>query len=329
MSRPDATETAQDAALARLRLRAAAGARADRLDLLPPEVRPAVAVAESVGAALLPTLDAAAAAHDHRRAVTRQVRTATAPARTVAVGLVALPVVAVPVLARLLAVDLVAFYTTGVGVVVGLVALGLWAAGAATIAVLVSRAGRDPAPPGPVPRVVAAGVVGWLLLGPWGAVVAAGAARLTHRPGPPPDHAQLGDACDLTAAALSAGLTVPAALRQAADHLPTLADDLRRLAWQVDLGRLGPDAAPATVPSSCRPLAAALADGIEVGGPLVPTLRVLARQVRARHGAAAEAAALRLPARLTFPTALLLLPATVLSIGAPIVVTGLAAFSGT
>ena len=71
-----------------------------------------------------------------------------------------------------------------------------------------------------------------------------------------------------------------------------------------------------------------LADGLDAGGPLVPALRALAREVRADRGAAAESAALRLPARLTFPTALLLLPATVLAIGAPIVLTGLASFSG-
>ena len=90
------------------------------------------------------------------------------------------------------------------------------------------------------------------------------------------------------------------------------------------------DAAPsaATVPPTCARLAEVLADGLEAGGPLVPALRALAREVRADRGAAAESAALRLPARLTFPTALLLLPATVLAIGAPIVLTGLASFSG-
>lgn len=322
------TDLRQDAALTRLRLRVAAGARPDRLGGLPAEVRPAVRVAEEVGAALLPTLDAATDAHRHRRAVARQVHTATAPARTVAIGLAVLPLVAVPVLAALLDIDLVGFYGTGVGAVVGIVALGLWAAGAGLIAGLVARAGRDPGPPGPTPRVLVAGMVGWLVAGPWLAAVAAVAARLTFRASPPAPHARLADACDLVAAALSAGLTAPAALRQVAPHLPTIADDLRRLAWQVELGRLVPGAPTRGVPSTCDRLAATLADGLEAGGPLVPALRALAREVRAERGAAAESAALRLPARLTFPTALLLLPATVLAIGAPIVVTGLASFSG-
>src|SRR5690606_3523833 len=120
---------------------------------------------------------------------------------------------------------------------------------------------------------------------------------LSHRPAAPPPHAGLADAADLTAAALSAGLTVPAALREAAPHVPGLDRDLRRLAWQVELGGIRPTATPAT----CTRLAAALADGLDAGGPLVPALRALARELRAERGAAAEAAALRLPARLTFP----------------------------
>lgn len=329
MGRPDPLrDLREDAALTRLRLRVAAGARPDRLDGLPPDVRPAVAVADRVGAALLPTLDAAADAHRQRRAVARQVHTATAPARTVAVALVLLPVVAVPALARVLAIDLAAFYTTGIGTVVGAVAVGMWAAGAGAIVGLVVRAGRDPAPVGPTPRVLAAAVVGWLLAGPWLAALAGLGARLLHRRVAPPPHVALADACDLLAAALSAGLTVPAACREVAPHLPALADDLHRLAWQVELGRLRPGSATRGVPATCDRLAAVLADGLDAGGPLVPALRALAREVRAERGAAAESAALRLPARLTFPTALLLLPATVVAIGAPIVVTGLSAVGG-
>lgn len=318
-----------DAALTRLRLQVAAGARPGSLADLPADVRPVVTVAEGVGAELLPTLDAAASARDQRRRIARQVQTATAPARTVAVGLVVLPVVAVPVLARVLDVDLVAFYTTPAGSLVGAVALVLWASGAAMIAALVMRAHRDPRPAGPGPRVLLAGLMAGLLVAPWAAVVAAVAARLTFRPPPPSPHADLADACDLVATALSAGLTVPAALREAAPHAPRLGADLRRLAWQAELGRLRPEPGRSTVPVDCLPLATTLADGVAAGGPLVPALRALSREVRADRGAAAESQALRLPARLTFPTALCLLPATVLAIGAPIVASGLSVVSGT
>lgn len=330
MRRPDAhTDREQDAALARVRLQVAAGARPGSLSGLPAAVRPAIAVADRVGAALVPTLDAAAAAHQQRQRIARQVRTATAPARTVAAGLVVLPLIAVPALAALLDIDLAGFYTTGVGAVVGMVALGLWVVGAVMIAGLVAQAGRDPAPPGPTARVLVAGLVGWLVVGPWVGVGAAVLARLTFRTPAPAPHVELADACDLTAAALSAGLTIPAALREAAHHLPALRTDLHRLAWQAELGRLATSSGRAGVPVPCTRLATTLADGLEAGGPLVPALRVLAHQLRADHGVAAESAALRLPTRLTFPTALCLLPATVLAIGAPIVVTGLSAVSGT
>lgn len=317
-----------DAAFARLRLQVAAGGRPASLTALPSDVRPAVELADRVGAALLPVLDATAEARRQRQQVARQVRTATAPARTVAVGLVTLPLVVVPVLAALVDVDLVGFYRTGVGLVVGTIAVCLWGTGVAGVAVLVAQAGRDPRPAGPSARVLVAAAVGWLVVGPWVAVPAAVVTRLTYRRPPAPPHPDLADACDLVATALSAGVTVPAALRESAAHVPALGDDLRRLAWQVELGRCRPGGGP-EVPTSVGRLAATLADGVAAGGPLVPTLRDLARLVRADRGAAAEAQALRLPVRLTFPTALCLLPATVLAIGAPIVVTGLSAVGGT
>ncbi len=329
MSRDPHADLRDDAAITRLRLQVAAGARPASLADLPSDVRPVLAVADHVGAALLPTLDAASSARDQRRRIARQVDTATAPARTVAAGLALLPVVAVPVLARLLDVDLVAFYATPTGGVVGVVALALWVAGAGLIAGMVVSAGRDPRPAGPGPRVLLAGLVGWLVVAPWAGLLAAVGARVTFRARPAPPHAALADACDLVATALSGGLTVPAALREAAPHVPALRGDLRRLAWQAELGRLHTETGRSTVPPDCAPLATTLADGLAAGGPLVPALRALAREVRADRGAAAESQALRLPTRLTFPTALCLLPATVLAIGAPIVVTGLSAVNGT
>ena len=71
-----------------------------------------------------------------------------------------------------------------------------------------------------------------------------------------------------------------------------------------------------------------VADARDAGGPLGPALRSLAAHVRADRGAARHQQAMRLPARLTFPTALCLLPATVLAIGAPIVASGLSAVGG-
>lgn len=313
-----------DAALTRLRLQVAGGSRAVPDPGLPADVRSAVALADRVGAPMVPVLDAAQDAERHRRRVTRQVATAVAPARSVGVGLVAMPVLVVPLLGRALGVDLLDFYTSGVGLATGLVALALWAAGAGLVMVMVRRAGQEPRPASPTLRVVGAAVVAAVVASPWLALPAALLARATHRSPPPPPHPDLAVACDLVATGLAAGLTAAGALREAAAELPTLATELRRLAWQVDLGRW-----TATPPEPLRRLVTTLADGLATGGPLVPALRELAREVRAERGALAEARALRLPARLTFPMSLCLLPATVLAIGTPIVVTGLSAVGGT
>lgn len=72
-------------------------------------------------------------------------------------------------------------------------------------------------------------------------------------------------------------------------------------------------------------LAVVLATADEVGAPVAPTLRRLARDLRADELARVLAAAERLPAQLTFPTALCLLPASVLLVGAPIVHAGIGA----
>ena len=61
----------------------------------------------------------------------------------------------------------------------------------------------------------------------------------------------------------------------------------------------------------------------DVGAPVAPALRRLAGELRADERARVLAAAERLPAQLTFPTALALLPATLLLVGAPIVQVGL------
>ncbi len=318
--------TDADVALARIRLRAAAGLPIRPAEDLPDPARSALAVADRVGAPVLPVLAAVQDAHEQQRRTDRQVAMATAPARTVAVLLVALPVVVVPVLGRLLDLDLVAFYTSGPGLAVAAVAVVLWGLGAALTIGLLRHADREPTPSGPLPRSLGAALLALVVVGPWAAVLAAAVAWATHRPGPSPPHRSLATACELLATALSAGLTVAAALRESARELPELAADLSRVAWHVELGRMHAMADGA--PTALVPLCRVLADGMAVGSPLAPALRDLARQVRADRGAFAEARALRLPARLTFPTSLLLLPATVLAIGAPIVASGLSAVGG-
>lgn len=319
-------QAAATRALTRARLRAAAGLPAEMARDLPPRAAAALTVARHVGAPIVPALDAAAASHRHQREIDAVVAAALAPARTVAIALLSLPAVAVPVLGRLLEIDLLAFYTSPAGMAVGAVAVVLWVAGAVGIALLVRSASRDVGRTSPTARIVLAGAIGWVVGGAPAGVVAAVVVRALWRPPPPAAPAMLDQACDLLAAAVQGGLPAGAGLRLVADHVPALADDLRRAALVIDLGMGTPAAA---TPDALRPLVEVLHEGLATGAPLAPALTTLAHDLRAERGAIARAEAERLPARLTFPTALCLLPATVLAIGAPIVAVGLGTVSGT
>ncbi|MEX2550912.1 MAG: hypothetical protein WD638_11860 [Nitriliruptoraceae bacterium] len=203
-------------------------------------------------------------------------------------------------------------------------------------------------------------VVALRIAGPFLAVpVALLVAHLASRRAPSAE-AVVGvdEAADLIATALAGGTSGPEALRATADRLPALAPRLRRLAFGLELGletdhagpvgprtkgpglgrgpgrdpRRGPGRDPGRAtrpPAPARDplwrLAALLAAAERTGAPVAGSVRHLARDLRADDLARVLAAAERLPAQLTFPTALCLLPATVLLIGAPIVHAGLAA----
>lgn len=320
-----ATHPSRLAGLARVRMRVAAGARPGDLRGLARDDRRAIRVADRVGAPLLPVIEAAEVAAAQRREIDDAVASAVAPARTVGAALVLLPVLVVPGLAAMLDLDLGAFYSSPVGMVVGAVAVGLWLAGLGLVAGMVRMTSGELRPPSPSGRMAMAGVAAGLVVGPWAGVAAAVAARLTWRAPAPPPHRDLAAACELGAAALQAGLPVGAALREVAGDLPDLTTDLRRLALLVELGHAD---LPAAAPPALAEVAGVVADARDAGGPLGPALRSLAAHVRADRGAARHQQAMRLPARLTFPTALCLLPATVLAIGAPIVASGLSAVGG-
>ena len=106
---------------------------------------------------------------------------------------------------------------------------------------------------------------------------------------------------------------------------PWAADRRAPWPWAADR-RASPRLGRAVAPTDpLHRLAVLLAAAERVGAPVAPSVRHLARELRADDLARVLAAAERLPAQLTFPTALCLLPATVLLIGAPIVQTGLSA----
>jgi pilus assembly protein TadC len=279
---------------------------------LTPRVQRAVSVAQLVGAPLLGAIESAAAAEEDAARSVRAVAVATAQSRTVALGLVLAPVLLVPVIGRLAGADVVAFYLSPLGRGVLGVGLLLLGAGALVARALVARVGQ-----------------------------------------PHPD-AALEEAVELTATAIAGGSGTAAALRTVAAVLPAQGDRLRRLALDLDLGvGLGvgvdarrieaPDggtprssllgAIPRTngrgaEPDALRRLRVVIVTAASVGAPSAGALLRLARDLRAAELARVLAAAERLPAQLTFPTTLLLLPATVLLIAAPLLDAGLQRVAG-
>jgi Flp pilus assembly protein TadB len=333
-----------------LRLRVSAGAPVSDLAQLSERTRRAVAIAERSGAPLLGALDGALAAEDDLARARRTVTVASAQARAVATGLIGAPVLLVPALGRLVGADLRGFYTSPVGLVVLAVGLGLLALGAVSIVVLIARVGRvsnGSSRPGAAAAIVAVAVtvLVWRTLGPALAPLAAlGAHHLAARRGVrPAPRAGLDEAVDLAATALGGGVSPAEALRMVADELPALAAGLRRLAFDLELGLAIADPVALRDPTATHVraartgasrrtdepvafarLAAVLTAADALGAPAVPTLRRLGTDLRAEDLTRVLAAAERLPAQLTFPTALCLLPATLLMVGAPIVHAGLA-----
>ena len=161
-------------------------------------------------------------------------------------------------------------------------------------------------------------LIALVLLG-LGAIVAGMFVRRLRRPS---SGAGLEEAVELVATALSGGAGVVTALRSAAERMPQHAVALRRLALDLELGV---DRGPShREPDALHRLRAVLVTATRVGASSAPTLRRLARDLRAAELTRVLAMAERLPAQLTFPTTLLLLPATVLLIAAPLIATGLA-----
>jgi Flp pilus assembly protein TadB len=323
-----------------VRLRAAAGVDLGDPERLTPRTRRAVSVATEVGAPLLDALDGAVAAEDDARRAARAVAVASAQTRAVAGGLLLAPVVLVPGLGRLVGADLLAFYTTPLGLGVGAVGLALLLAGGLVVAGLVRRVGRaTTGAAGPWLAAAVAGVAAGGLVHPLAAVPTVGAllVRARRRRAALPAAPGVDEAADLVATALAGGVPPGEALRLAAGELPEHASELRRLALELELG-IEPDPmgepGPATAArpdAAVRPdagltrLRLVLATATSVGAAAAPAARRLARDLRADDLARVLAAAERLPAQLTFPTALCLLPATLLLVGAPMVHAGLAA----
>jgi Flp pilus assembly protein TadB len=328
-----------DQALDELHLAVVAGAPVGSADALPARAQRVVSLAQEVGAPLVAALEAARAARDDVRRAERAIAVASAQTRVVAGGLLVAPLVLVPGLARLVDADLVGFYTTPLGSLVLAIGLGLLAVGALLVVVLVRRIGRTPTAAArrrdpvavaaaAVTTLVVGRMIGWLLALPVGLAVEHLVSSRRATAAVPPG---VDEVADLVATALAAGVSGAEALRLTAERLPEHAIRLRRLAFGLELGMGADELQPTTSAGQARGtatvdplhrLAALLATAERTGAPVAVSLRHLAAQCRADDLARVLAAAERLPAQLTFPTALCLLPATVLLIGAPIVQTG-------
>lgn len=315
-----------------VRMRVAAGLPVgDDLDLSPRVAR-AVRIADEVGAPVLAALDAAADAEDDAARAHRAVAVASAQTRAVAGGLLVAPFLLVPGLGRLVDVDLAAFYATGPGRVVLGVGAAMLAVGALVIRGLVRRVGAVGRRDATVRLrgrdrlvVVAAALAAASVAGPAAVPLAAllAVALLRRRRGVArPSSADTDEPIDLVATALTGSIGSAEALRRTAAAAPQHAGALRRLALDLELGAAA-GLADATEPEALARLRALLATADEVGAAPSAPLRRLASDLRAEELARVLAAAERLPAQLTFPTTLLLLPATVLLVGAPIAYAGL------
>lgn len=135
------------AALTELRARLAVGAPAGPTTGLPPVVQRHLRLAGAVGGPLLDALDAAVAVLTEQERLRRALRVATAQAQAVAVGLVLMPLVAVPGLSALLGGEVAGFYRTPAGHAVAVLGGLLVLAGAVSSRWLIRRVTRsDPGP---------------------------------------------------------------------------------------------------------------------------------------------------------------------------------------
>jgi Flp pilus assembly protein TadB len=257
---------------------------------LTPRVQRAVSVAQLVGAPLLLAIESAASAEEDAARSARAVAVATAQSRTVALGLVLAPLLLVPAIGRLAGADVIAFYVTSTGRTVLTFGLVLLGTGALVARWLVARVGRLGA------------------------------------------DAALEEAVELTATAIAGGSGTAGALRTVAAVLPEQGERLRRLALDLDLGTTSDGGRPSREargePEALARLRVVIVTASRVGAPSAGALARLARDLRAAELARVLAAAERLPAQLTFPTTLLLLPATVLLIAAPLLDAGIRRVSG-
>lgn len=270
--------------------RALATARAEAGLPVPPVVvdgphRAALDVATATGAPLAPVLRRIERIEAAETALASEVARASAEGRAVAGGLVLGPPLLGLLTARLVTDDPVATLVTPAGRALLLIAGLLWLSGLVVVVDSVRRAARPPRPDDAV------------------LVVAATAIRA----GEPLPTA-------LRRAATDPGSAGRTAARRRAGRTP---GDPAALALWLDLGAAGPP------PDGWSVLGPVVAEAVTSGVALAPLLDAIADDERRRASAAALERAARLGARLSVPTALLLLPAGLLLAAGPLLLAAL------
>lgn len=255
-------------------------------------------VVAATGAPAASAIESMIAAEDDRQATRRAVTVAASQARAVAILLVAAPVILVPGLGSIVGVDIVAFYRSPAGIGVALVGGGMVMVGIGVIIAVVRRA-----------------------------------AVLTR---PRPGDAGRDEVAELLAVTLAAGVPLPLALRIVGCLVVSDRAALIGMAMAIEMGTLrcaagqgqddrasqrhhdlsDPDVAS---DADHDPLVALIRDAWHLGTPIAAALRRYAARERAEDRAGHLARVERLPVVLAVPTVLLLLPGTVLLLGAPIV----------
>jgi tight adherence protein C len=130
------------------------------------------------------------------------------------------------------------------------------------------------------------------------------------------------DILDLLVVSVEAGLGFDAALTKVAQNTSgPLADELARVLQEVRIGKSRQEALQAMTErvsaEEARAFIAALVQATELGMPIGKVLREQAREARLKRRQRAEEAAQKVPVKIIFPVALCILPALIITVIGP------------
>jgi len=315
-------------ALDTVRLAAASGSQRIAFDGVDADTYRMLRFASQIGAPVTLAADLA-----HRRItdsadVSRSLAVASAEARSVAAFLLVAPVLLLPLTGRVLGIAIGNFFTQPAGRIVLAVACLLYLAGFAVIWQLQRQlhAPVSEAQSPPISRLLLVVTVvsvagGWLALAGVAATLFV-LLQARKRPTEPVMLHDLAAAADVLVVAVTAGQSLPHALEGAAQIVPSVARQLRQIGFALACG-----VEPQMGAGTLGQFATIAWHAHHNGAQAAHVFRQFSAQIRADERAVLLARTSRLPARLTVPTTLFFLPATVLVMIAPVVAHGLTVLS--